>query len=67
MSGFAVVNVILIALNLLTSPGELWFYWVTVFWGIGLLGHFIKAFVLSDKLEDNREEMIQKEIDKMKK
>ena len=68
---FITVNVILIIINVITNfqnpPGEWWFYWVTIFWGIGLLIHYIKTFVITGKLEDNRDEMIQKEMEKMKK
>ncbi len=38
------VNVLLIVVNLVTSPHDLWFYWVTVFWGIALVFHAIKVF-----------------------
>lgn len=64
---YVTVNVILFAINAITSFGNWWFYWVTVFWGIGIFGHFLKAFVLSSKLEDNREKMIEKEMEKIKK
>lgn len=67
LMSFIIVNVIFIVLNFLTSPGEWWFYWITVFWGIGLLGHFLRVFVFTNKLEDNREEMIKKEMENMKK
>ncbi len=39
------VNVVLIVINLITSPGTLWFYWVTVFWGIGIFWHAMGVFV----------------------
>ncbi|MBT7151348.1 MAG: 2TM domain-containing protein, partial [Deltaproteobacteria bacterium] len=29
---YAGVNILLIIINLVTSPGSLWFYWVTIFW-----------------------------------
>lgn len=64
---FVVVNVILFALNAITSFGDWWFYWVTIFWGIGLLAHFLRIFVLTGKLDDNREKMIEKEMERMKK
>ena len=67
LSSYIVVNVIFIVLNFLTSPGEWWFYWISLLWGIGLLSHFLKTFVLGGKLEDNREEMIEREMEKMKK
>jgi hypothetical protein len=41
------VNITLIIINLVTSRGSLWFYWVTVFWGIGLLWHALGVFVLN--------------------
>lgn len=65
--GFIIANVFLALVNLFTSPGEWWFYWITVFWAIGLIIHFLKAYVLADSLEGNREEMIQKEMEKLKK
>ena len=39
------VNVVLITINLVTSPSVIWFYWVTVFWGIGLFWHAMGVFV----------------------
>jgi len=36
---FIVINVILILVNIFTSPGTWWFYWVTLFWGLGLAFH----------------------------
>ena len=46
---FIVVNVILLIINVLFFKGEWWFYWVTFFWGIGLVSHFIKTFIVFDK------------------
>ena len=65
---FIVVNVILIVINILFSRGEWWFYWVTFFWGIGLVSHFIKTFIVFDKFDEkHRESMIEKEMEKMRK
>ncbi len=47
---YVTINVILIIINLVTNPGHLWFYWVTIFWGIGILFHASKVFVLKGKL-----------------
>lgn len=38
-SAYVVVNVILIAVNLLLTPKVLWFFWPLLGWGIGLLAH----------------------------
>ena len=60
---YAVINVMLIIINLVTSPGSLWFYWVTIFWGIAILLHASKVFVLKGKfLGEEWEERKIKEI-----
>ena len=65
---FIGVNVLFFIMNIVFSPGEWWFYWVTAFWSIGLLIHFLKTFVFSKKLdEDYRDRMIEKEMEKIKK
>ncbi|MDN7024870.1 2TM domain-containing protein [Methanoculleus sp. FWC-SCC1] len=42
---YITINLLLVAINLLTSPGALWFYWVTLFWGVGLVFHALDVFV----------------------
>jgi hypothetical protein len=64
---YITVNIILAIINLITTPNNLWFYWVSVFWGIGLLSHFGKVFIFSKTLNVNKESMIEKEMEKMKK
>lgn len=41
---FIVINVVLFIINMATSPGNWWFYWVTLFWGIGLAFHAAGVF-----------------------
>ena len=66
--GFIVANLFLFAINAIFSWGDWWFYWITVFWGIGLIIHFLKVFVFAKKIDgDYREKMIEKEMEKMKK
>jgi hypothetical protein len=36
---YVAVNALLLAINLVTSPDKLWFYWPLLGWGIGILGH----------------------------
>lgn len=38
----------LCALNLYNNPDHLWFCWVAFGWGIGIIGHAIKAFASKD-------------------
>jgi len=42
---YIAVNLILFGINMLFSPDALWFYWVTFFWGIGLVIHGFSVYV----------------------
>lgn len=64
---FITVNIILAVINFFTTPHRVWFYWITLFWGIGLISHFCKVFILSRTAYINKESMIEKEMEKMKK
>lgn len=46
---YAGVNILLITINLITSPDNLWFYWVSILWGISIVLHASKIFILKDK------------------
>ena len=46
---YVAVNVLLITINLSTVPGQLWFQWPLLGWGIGLLAHAAAAFSLSGR------------------
>ena len=64
--GYVVVNVILFIIDFLTSPGDWWFYWVTLIWGALLIGHAVKVFAFggigSKKWEEDKiKEMLDKE------
>ena len=60
---YTVINVILIIINLVTSPGSLWFYWVTIFWGIAILLHASRVFIFKGRfLGEQWEEKKIKEI-----
>jgi hypothetical protein len=36
---YVAVNLLLLAVNLLTTPHLLWFYWPLIGWGIGVAAH----------------------------
>jgi len=38
---FILMNAILIAINLIYTPGFKWFYWVLIGWGMGLVFHYL--------------------------
>ena len=59
---YVVVNIMLVIINLVTSPDTLWFYWITIFWGIGVIWHAISVFGKRGKLGKNWEEKKIKEI-----
>jgi hypothetical protein len=39
LAAYVLVNLLLIAINLLTTPNTLWFYWPLIGWGIGIFAH----------------------------
>ena len=45
LTAFVIVNGALLVLNVVTSPGYLWFLWVTFSWGIGLAFHAVDVFM----------------------
>jgi len=62
---YAGVNVLLIIINLTTSPQTLWFQWPLFGWGIGLFFHGMSIFVFSSgKFREVKERMIEEEIKK---
>ena len=59
---FILVSVILIVINLMTSPEYLWFIWCLLGWGIGVAIHGLKAFDVSPAFNKEWEERKIKEI-----
>ncbi len=59
------VNFIFLLVNVIFSPGEYWFLWISFFWGIGVISQFLKVFVFYDKFLDKcRSRMIEREMKK---
>lgn len=44
LTSYVFVNIGLLVLNLVTSPGHLWFFWPLFGWGIGVAIHGMKVF-----------------------
>lgn len=59
---YIAVNIMLAIINLVTSPDELWFYWVTVFWGIFVIWHALGVFGKHKLIGKEWEEKKIKEI-----
>lgn len=49
---YLTMTVFLLAINLLTDPGSLWFYWLPLVWGVGLAMHAISVFAMDRRLSD---------------
>lgn len=45
---FVFVNILLMVINLLSNPHNLWFYWVTIIWGVVLIVQAVNTFTLRD-------------------
>ena len=58
---YIAVNIVLITINLLTSPQYIWFKWPLIGWGIGVFFHAMGVFVFTGK-SAIKEKMIEKEI-----
>jgi len=69
LMSFAIVNIFLIALNLVTSPSYFWFIFPFMGWGVGLAFHYVEVFgipgfdILSKEWEDRE---LDAELKKMK-
>jgi len=63
---YLMINVVIVIINLVTNPEHLWFYWVTIFWGIGLLFHAMSVFLGKGRLlgREWEEKQIKKIMDR---
>ncbi len=62
---YIVVLAVLAAINNLTSGGYQWWLWVALFWGIGLIFNFLKAFILrGGGLERLEERLTRQEMER---
>lgn len=64
---YVLVNVLLLAINLVTSSGFLWFLLPLGGWGIVLLAHFVNVFIFrGDRFERWRRREIEREMTKQR-
>jgi len=63
---YLVVNLVLLIINLVTRPHHLWFYWVAIFWGIGILFNAANVFLRKGRFMGSEweEKKIKKMIDR---
>ena len=53
---YVITNIILLVINLVTDPKHLWFYWIVLFWGIGVALQAFKTFGPGAKMTQNWEQ-----------
>ena len=46
---FFVINLMLLGINLITSPDYLWSIWPLIGWGVAVVVHALKVFVFGDR------------------
>jgi uncharacterized oligopeptide transporter (OPT) family protein len=63
LAAYVVINILLIIINLSTSPQYLWFKWPLIGWGVGIFFHALGVFVFSGG-SVLKEWMIEKEMKK---
>ncbi len=64
---YVLVNVLLLAINLVTSSGFLWFLLPLGGWGIVLLAHFVNVFIFrGGRFERWRRREIEREMAKQR-
>lgn len=72
LTAYIIVNIGLLALNLVTSPNHLWFFWPLLGWGIGVVIHGMiifnyMPFLRKDWEEQKIKEFMEKEKEDFKK
>ena len=58
---FIAVNIVVAAINFKTTPDTLWFYWLTLGWGMAILMHFMSVFSLKDWESRMVKELMEKD------
>lgn len=62
LAWYVAINIMLLAINLLTNRDSLWFYWPLLGWGIGVAAHAISVFALGGRFGDDWEERKAREL-----
>ncbi|WP_267403608.1 MULTISPECIES: 2TM domain-containing protein [unclassified Chryseobacterium] len=61
LTSYCLVIPFLIVLNMITSPGHLWFFWPMLGWGIGLAAHGINTFGIGKDWEEKKIKQLMEE------
>lgn len=60
-AAYVLVNLLLIAINLLTTPNTLWFYWPLIGWGIGIIAHGAAVYYTGNR-RVTRERVVREKL-----
>ena len=60
---YIAVNILLVIINVSTTPQFLWFKWPLIGWGIGVFFHALGVFIFSGG-SAIKEQMVEKEMKK---
>ncbi len=61
---YVIVNAMLFAINVISSPGDYWFFWPLLGWGVAVAIHAVKTFMMppdSELLDRMTEREIRKD------
>jgi hypothetical protein len=64
---YLVVNPVLIVIDLVYFPEEIWFFYPLIFWGIGITTHYLNAVRRIEKELKKREAMAEYSVRETKK
>ena len=59
---YILVNALLFAINMITSPDSLWFYWPLLGWGVAVVAHGFSVFAAESLLGREWEERKTRDI-----
>ncbi|MGE4512478.1 2TM domain-containing protein [Chryseobacterium taeanense] len=54
LTSYILVISFLVVLNIITSPGYLWFFWPMLGWGIGVAAHAANTFWIGKEWEEKK-------------
>jgi len=54
LTSYCLVIPFLFVINIITSPGHLWFFWPMLGWGIGLAAHGVNTFGIGKDWEEKK-------------
>ena len=66
LSVYVAVILLLVVINLFSSPGTIWFHWPMLGWGVGVALHAFSVFIFPNRFAVT-EKMIEKEMNKDRK